>query len=123
MHEMSVIEALLETASTYLRSYPNPRVQRLHVRVGRLRQLDAAMLEFCFNAAVANSPLDGSELRVEPIEPTARCKVCSLEFDVEDTWFECPRCHDLDAELLKGDELILSSIEIDTEGSHAPLAR
>jgi hydrogenase nickel incorporation protein HypA/HybF len=113
MHEMSIVEALLDSVREQLRAYPDGQVRAVCVRVGQLRQIEPQMLEFCYNAAVRGTPLEGSRLEIQQVEAAARCDVCSLEFAVEENWFECPRCHSTNARLLRGDELLLTSIEIE----------
>jgi len=117
MHEMSIIEALLETVRDELRAHPDARVQVVRVRVGQLRLVEPAMLEFCYAAAVRDTPLADSRLEVQHVEASARCAVCSLKFPVEESWFECPRCRSANARLLKGDELLLTSLEIEKTSS------
>ena len=119
MHEMSIVEALLETVRRELRAHPDGRVRAVRVRVGQLRLIEPSMLEFCYAAAVRDTPLAGSQLEVEQIEASARCDVCSLEFPVEENWFECPRCRSARARLLKGDELLLSSLQIENVAAAA----
>lgn len=113
MHEMSIIEALLETVRDELRAHPGAHVQTVRVRVGQLRQVEPATLQFCYAAAVQDTPLANSRLEVHQVEASARCDVCSLEFPVEESWFECPRCGSTGARLLKGDELLLTNLEIE----------
>jgi hydrogenase nickel incorporation protein HypA/HybF len=117
MHEMSIIEALLETVHDELGAHRGARVRTVHVRVGALRLVEPAMLEFCYAAAVRDTPLADSRLEVQHVEASARCDVCSLEFPVAERWFECPRCRSANARLLKGDELLLTSLEIETAPS------
>jgi hydrogenase nickel incorporation protein HypA/HybF len=112
MHEMSIVEALLESIRAEVGPYPDARVQVVRVRVGTLRQIEPAMLGFCYDAAVRDTPLAGSRLEVQTVEAAARCGVCSLTFPIEESWFECPRCRSTNAELLTGDELLLAHIEI-----------
>ena len=112
MHEMSIVEALLETVRDELRRHPGARLQTVRVRVGALRLVEPATLQFCYDASVRATPMANSQLEIERIQASARCDVCSLEFSVEESWFECPRCHSLNARVLKGDELLLASLEI-----------
>ena len=112
MHEMSIIEALLKTVCCELRAHPDARVRTLCVRVGRLRQVEPDMLRFCYEAAAQDTQLAGSRLEIEQVEARARCDVCSLEFEVEENWFECPRCRAARAQLITGRELDLMSIEL-----------
>ena len=113
MHEVSIVEALLETVRAEMRSRPGSIVRAVRIRVGSLRLVDPAVLKFSYAAAVRDTTLAGSQLAIQQVEASARCDVCSLEFPVEESWFECPRCHSLNARLLNGDELLLTSLEIE----------
>jgi len=113
MHEMSIIEALLKTVCRELDTHPDARVRSLRVRVGQLRQIEPEMLQFCYDAAAQDARLAGSYLEIEQVEARARCEVCSLEFEVDEQWFECPRCRAARTELLAGRELDLMSIELE----------
>jgi hydrogenase nickel incorporation protein HypA/HybF len=106
MHEMSIIEALLEQVRQETR--PGTSVRMVRLRVGKLRQCVPEMLTFCYTAAVP----DGSQLEIEEVPAEARCRRCSLTFAVEDNWFECPRCRSSEADLLRGNELQLLSLEL-----------
>jgi hydrogenase nickel incorporation protein HypA/HybF len=110
MHEMSVIEALLEQVRQETR--PGTHVRAVRMRVGALRQALPEMLTFCYDAAVRGTSLEGSRLEVEQLPAEARCRQCCLTFAVEDNWFECPRCGSAAADLLHGDELQLTSLEL-----------
>jgi hydrogenase nickel incorporation protein HypA/HybF len=112
MHEMSIVEALLGAVCSELRAHPGARVRAVHVRIGQLRLIESSMLEFCFTAAVRDTFLGSTRLEIEQVKAAARCDVCSLEFPVEENWFECPRCSSPNARLLKGDELLLTSLDI-----------
>jgi len=113
MHEMSIVEALVETVQRELLAHPDGRVRAVRVRVGQLRLVEPSLLEFCYVAAARDTPLAGSRLEVERVDASARCDVCSLEFPVEESWFECPRCRSPRGRLLKGDEFLLTSLEIE----------
>jgi hydrogenase nickel incorporation protein HypA/HybF len=106
MHEMSIIEALLEQVRQETR--PGTCVRAVRIRVGKLRQAVPEMLTFCYAAAVC----DGSRLEIEEVPAEARCRRCCLTFVVEENWFECPRCKSTEADLLRGDELQLMSLEL-----------
>jgi hydrogenase nickel incorporation protein HypA/HybF len=113
MHEMSIVEALLQSVENELRAHPHARVREVRVRVGRLRQVEPVMLRFCYEAAVNETSLAGSRLEIEEIEARARCAECGHEFAVEENWFECPHCRSTNGRLLTGNELLLTGIEIE----------
>ncbi len=114
MHEMSIVEALLEQVRQELRLHPGALLRNVRMRVGQLRQVVPESLTFCYDAAVRGTPFEGSRLEVEELPAEARCRSCCLTFPVADKWFVCPRCEAKGADLLKGDELQLISLELET---------
>jgi hydrogenase nickel incorporation protein HypA/HybF len=119
MHELSIAEELVRVIREELRIHPNARLKTALVRVGVLRLIEPATLEFCFEAAARDTRLAGARLKVEQVEASARCCECDREFPVEHNWFECPQCGETGSELLHGNELQLVSLEIEKEMANA----
>jgi len=113
MHELSIAEELVRVIRQELREHPQTRLKTAYLRLGTLRLVELTTLEFCFEAAIRDSALAGARLRIELVEAVAQCRRCHLKFAVEDKWFECSRCGATDAELLRGDELQLVSLDIE----------
>lgn len=120
MHELSIAMELVRAIREELRVRPDGRLKSARVRIGSLRQIEPSTLKFCFDAATKDTALGGAQLHVDEVEAAARCHVCRSEFEVEHNWFECPRCGAIGAELLRGDELQLVSLEIEKEMADAP---
>jgi hydrogenase nickel incorporation protein HypA/HybF len=112
MHEMSIVEALLDAMQQAVRPYPGATVRSARVRVGQLRLIVPETMQFCFAAATRDTPLAGCRLELEEVPATARCRSCRQEFRVADDWFLCPRCGAV-AEVLTGRELDLVSLELE----------
>ncbi|MCG3146954.1 MAG: hydrogenase nickel incorporation protein HypA [Verrucomicrobiae bacterium] len=106
MHELSLIEAVLEQVRRA--TPPGLSVRTVHLRIGKLRQAVPEMLTFGYAAAVN----DGSRLEIEEVSAQAQCRACAHTFVVDENWFECPRCHSVSAHLLQGDELVLTSLDL-----------
>lgn len=117
MHEMSIIEGVLGVVYEQLHRHPGARVLSVTIQVGQLRQIEPEMLEFCYSAAVIGTALDGSRLLIKSVPAMARCEHCRADFPVQETWFECPTCHEAGARLLTGNELDLIGIELESAGS------
>ena len=113
MHELSIVEALLAQVQQATRAYPTKRVQAIRVRIGALRQVIPATLTFCFTAAVRGTPLESCRLEIEQLSATAVCRKCQQTFPVAENWFECPHCAEPGSELLTGNELELTSLELE----------
>lgn len=112
MHEMSIVDALLRAVRQEVSEPDLDRVTVVSVRLGQLRQVVPEMLQFCFQAAVHETPLAGARLEVEQVPARAQCASCREEFAVEEQWFECPACRTTSAKLLQGDELLLVCIRL-----------
>jgi hydrogenase nickel incorporation protein HypA/HybF len=113
MHEMSIIQSLLEAVNTELRTYPGAQVVAVRVRVGALRLVVPEVMESCYRAATLDTPLEGSRLELATVDARARCPQCRHEFAVEEQWFECPQCQSVGGEVLTGRELDLVNIELE----------
>lgn len=114
MHELSIAERLLPAVLEAAAGVGAERVTAVTVRAGALQQLVAPTLAICFEAVAAGTIAAGATLTVEVIQPLARCRRCGAEYAVEDMVFLCPECHLADAELLRGNELLLAAVEVET---------
>ena len=90
------------------------KIDKVILRVGKLRQVFPDFLQFAFENISQNTPLDGAELIIEEIPITMRCKSCNQEFTVEHNTYICPKCGAAKLELLTGKEIIIASIEGET---------
>src|SRR5512137_2722746 len=97
MHEMSIIESLLDAVREEQRAYPDSFVKTVCVRVGSLRQVVPEIMEFCYTAATRDTALADSRLEIEEIAARAQCGDCGAEFAVDERWFECPQCRQIGA--------------------------
>jgi hydrogenase nickel incorporation protein HypA/HybF len=123
MHELSVARAVVGTAASHAGGRP---VVAVKLRVGALRQVVPSSLEFYFAIAARESLCDGACLDQEPVAALLRCPGCETEWDPApppaESWamvvpvFRCPGCGAAGAEVVRGDELEVESIEVETEG-------
>ena len=113
MHELSIVQSILETAISHAECHNASRITRIRIRVGRLRQVEPALLADAFDLAkhgtlAAEATLDAaySGMRLD-------CAACGRHTDL-DTWaFECPHCGSSDIRLDGGDELELTSLDLE----------
>jgi hydrogenase nickel incorporation protein HypA/HybF len=110
VHELSIAGAIVATAE---RHAGGRRVTRVHVRVGRLRQVVPESLEFCFGMVARESVCEGAALELEIIPAVLRCRACAHEWEIESPPFWCPQCAGGDVSPVRGEELEVESIEIE----------
>jgi hydrogenase nickel incorporation protein HypA/HybF len=112
MHELSIAEAIVDVAT---RHAGGRRVVKVDVRVGHLRQVVPASLEFAFGLVCQGTALDGAELVIAHVAAAGRCRDCGVHGVLEDLPLRCSSCAGLDLELLAGDELLVDALELEEE--------
>jgi len=114
MHEIALAEAIAKAVEEELGKHRGAKVIRVSVQVGGLHEIVPDALEFGFSALIADTPLAGAELLIEKVPLRGQCNKCGHEFEIEDFMFICPQCYSSDIKMIRGDELKIAYIEIDT---------
>jgi len=113
MHEMGIALQIIEIATASIPSeMANARVETIHLKVGKLTAIVPESLQFCFEIAARETPLEDAVLNIEEIPVVARCSDCRFEWTVAAPVFTCERCQGPTIELLSGRELDIDSIEV-----------
>ena len=113
MHELSIAVALLDAARAEAEARGASRIVRLTCRIGVARHVEPDMLREAFAVARENTPAAEVDLQVETVGMTLTCNDCGACRHL-DTWaFTCPTCGGDHVQLTGGDELELSSLELE----------
>lgn len=110
MHELSIAEGVVQAVRK--RTGDDP-VSIVRIKVGRLAGVVPDALRFCFDLAVAGTPLEGAELVIDEPEGTAHCRTCDENFALQDLILLCP-CGSADVQVLTGRELYVVSVDMVT---------
>jgi hydrogenase nickel incorporation protein HypA/HybF len=88
-------------------------VAALHVRVGPLSGVEATALSSAFELASAGTALADARLALDIEAITAWCASCGAVMTLPHPWSRvCPSCERLLPELLTGDRLQLTALEV-----------
>ena len=113
MHEIGLMQRMVEIALERAASAGAQHVQRVTVRVGAESGVVPDVITLAFDVATRGTIAEGAELRIEDVPLVCFCKTCDLEFAPADALHECPRCHQIGAEVRRGHEFELASLEIE----------
>ena len=114
MHELSIVASVVDSVTETLKAYPGARVKEVRLRVGALAAVVEDSLQFCFEIATEDTPLEGSKLVVMTVPVLMHCHECAQDVEIADLQsFRCPRCGEPVFDLRQGRELEIESIEID----------
>jgi hydrogenase nickel incorporation protein HypA/HybF len=110
LHELSIADSVVRIAG---HQADGRRVTRVQMKVGYLRQVVPSSLAFGFELLSRGTPVEGAELEIEQVPVEGRCRGCGLEGRLGGFPLMCPGCGGFDLEILKGEELIVESLELE----------
>ena len=114
MHELSIVEALIEQVQREVqRSGQSGRIRRLELAVGRLSGVSCDSLRFAFELLCGDTLVAAAELHIREPKATCRCQACNACTEVDEITVRCPGCSSPQITVEGGGELLLESIEIE----------
>ena len=113
MHELSVCQAVIAQVERIARQHDDTRVASITLRIGWLSGVEGSLLERAYPLAVAGTSLSAARLVIETSPVRVRCRSCLAESDAEPNRLLCGVCGDWHTDLTSGDELLLTSVELE----------
>lgn len=116
MHELAICQGMLAQVATIAAQHHAVAVAAIHLRIGPLSGVEPQLLNQAFPLASAGTVAAGARLVVEALPVVVRCRRCGAESEAPPNRLLCAECGDWNTELMKGDELLLASVELTTAG-------
>jgi hydrogenase nickel incorporation protein HypA/HybF len=114
MHELSIVEALIEQVRRELQQAGQPgRVRRLELSIGRLSGVNCDSVRFAFGLLSPGTLVENAEVTIDEPKAACHCRVCNAKTEIDDLVVQCPRCGSTEVSIEGGRELLLQSIEIE----------
>lgn len=130
MHELSIAYEILEQVMATATAHGASEVKSVTLQIGNLSHTNPEQLSFCFNVIAEGTIAENAEFVIERVPPSLECE-CGYtgtldEKELRETGnftselllyvaaVECPVCGK-QAHIEGGRELIIKSIEIETE--------
>jgi len=111
MHEISLIENIIDIITSEMRKYNITKVSIIRLRIGKMSHVVPEALTFGFEAMSKDTPLEGAELVIENVPTKGRCDNCETEFVMTDILGICPDCGGTKIEIISGKELEIAEFE------------
>ena len=110
MHELSVAQGVVEICEQHA---GGRRVLAVTLTIGALSGVVPEALEFCFEAAVKGTLVEGASLEIERVAATGFCDSCG-EISVVEAFIDpCPRCGGFPLEMRSGEEMRVKDLEVE----------
>jgi len=121
VHEVSLARSIWRQVEAEMAPRTG-RLLALDLVVGAFSGADPESLEFALGLLVGESAWPEARVRIRT-EPLAMvCEACGREFTPEHFHLVCPACGSTDADPVRGTDLRLESLEVETEDAetHSP---
>lgn len=127
MHELSVCIALLESVERVAAEHGAPGVAKIVLRIGPLSGIEADLLRNAYPLAAAGTIAADAELVIETDSIVVSCTRCGAESDARPNRLLCAQCGDYRTRVVRGDAMLLQSLELlpstgPAESAAAPLS-
>ncbi len=114
MHELSIIQSVVDTVRESARSHGFIRVNKVKLVVGKLTMALPDSLQFAFEALAVDEMFKDAALEIEEKELCCLCTCCQRRFQVNDDYnFICPQCGQGQVDVITGRELYIDYFEGD----------
>ncbi len=113
MHELSICQQLIKQSSEIALQNNAQRITAIHLKLGPLSGVDRQLLEQAFRLASQQTMTEQSILDIEMTSLVVECEQCASICDATPNKLCCCHCGSAQTHLISGDELIISSIDID----------
>jgi len=110
MHELAVIEGIIETMTEVASANHLSRISRLDLVIGKLHQLIPDMLEFSFETCTEGTLAEKCKLVIDWRPVIVTCRDCNNRSEIIDSIFICPLCGSFRLNTESGKELFIKSI-------------
>lgn len=112
MHEVSIMQDMLQLAEENLRKSGCTEIRRIKLRVGLLSGVVPEALSFAFDVLKSGTSAANAILEIESSPSLFSCGECGRESWYETMRFECPECHGILILQQGGTDLELTQMEV-----------
>jgi hydrogenase nickel incorporation protein HypA/HybF len=110
LHELSIAESVVSIAS---RQANGRRVTKVWMKIGHLRQVVPSALSFSFGLVAEGTTVEGAQLEMEEVPVVGECRECGKQSQLDSFPLQCTACGKFDLEILRGEELLVESLELE----------
>jgi hydrogenase nickel incorporation protein HypA/HybF len=113
VHELSIALSIVEGAEEEAQRQGGGRVCAVYLKLGPLSGVVRDALLFSYELACEGTSLEGSSLIIEEMPIRIHCETCAAEGDpVSGQCLYCARCGNSSCQVVAGDELDLTALEL-----------
>lgn len=114
MHELSIALSIIESAEEAARKNDASVITKVEVEIGSMAGVEPEALLFAWDSVIQGTMAQNAPLIIHSIQAQAKCLECGTEFPADNYFGECPNCKSYRYNIIKGKELRISSLTVDS---------
>jgi hydrogenase nickel incorporation protein HypA/HybF len=115
MHEGALTQDLFEHVLIHAREANARQVTHVRVTIGALSDATPESIQFYWGSMAPGTIAEGAFLEFDRAPGKAKCPSCHAEFEIEELYATCPDCGTFPIQVLSGNGVYLSSLEVETD--------
>ena len=115
MHERSVCQEIITQVNDIAFQNQATAIESITLQVGPLSGVEAPLLKQAFPFAATQTVAENAKLIIEELPVIVECKQCGSQSTVVPNKLICGQCGDYHTQLVRGDEMLLTSVELTRE--------
>ncbi len=110
MHELGIMIEVVKTVENFAKNNGVTKIDTLVLQIGELAPVVPRYIEACYPAAIDNTILQDTKLKIEVTPGNGICKHCNKVFNIIENNKKCPKCGSSRFDLLCGREFMIKEI-------------
>lgn len=111
MHELSIVEGILEAVIPEVEKYDVSRVLSIKLKIGELSGVVPECINYYFDIAARGTIAEGAKIIIEKTPVCIKCPDCGYDGSIERGSFRCPQCGGIHFKIISGKEYFVDSVE------------
>lgn len=112
MHEISLLESVLETLETQARQQHFTQVKQISLEIGALSCVAADALRFGFDVVMKGSLAENAELLIVEVAGQGRCSKCGELVELETLHDPCSQCGAFGVTVTQGEQMRIKELKV-----------
>lgn len=110
MHELAIADEIVQLA---LEHSEGARIHAIILEIGDLAGVEPEALAFCFETLIPGTRAADSRLEIRRIPGQARCRACTITYDLARLHDPCPGCGAYERDILQGKQMGVKELEVE----------
>ena len=113
MHEMSLVEGIVQLVEEAARADGCARVKAVWLEIGQLAAVETEALRFCFDAVAHDTIAKGARLEIIDLPGQGWCMQCEATVAIAARYEACPVCGGYQIQVTGGDTMRVKELEVE----------